>query len=109
MGRLDGLGIHRHVVEGPELALVIKRLGCRPGLGQHMHGFLETLVGLGHREVQAVKLTPLIATADAQVQAAVTEQIDCRGLLGQLDGIVKRQNRHRGGQPDGVRETRQVS
>ena len=91
--------MHSHVVELPELAVVVEGfVGC-PGLGEYIHGLLKPPAGLLHRDVQLVELAPLETPTYAKVQATVAEQVHCSCLLGQFNWVVKGQNGDAGAQP----------
>ena len=105
---MDRLWVHGHVVESPELALVVEGLGGGPSLGQHLHALFESSTGLIHWDVQFVELTPLEAAADAEVQPPAAQQIHRRRLLSQLDGIVEGEHSHAGAQADLLGNPRQI-
>jgi hypothetical protein len=46
-----------------------------------------------------VELAPPIAFADAEIEAAVRQQVESRGLFGEQCRVVPRQHQHRGAEP----------
>ena len=75
-------------------------LAC-PRLAQKRDGLLIALLGFLHRDAEAVKLAPAIALADAEIEPAIRQQVQRRGLLGEKRRIVPRQYQHRGAEPQG--------
>ena len=78
-----------HVVEPPELSLVVEWLILGPGFGDDLHGLFESPAGLVHGNVQFVVLAPLEAPANTKIQPAVAKQIDSGGFFGDLDRVVE--------------------
>src|SRR5712691_1691180 len=70
-----------------------------PGLLQKGDGLLIALLGLVHRHAKAVELAPAIALADAEIEAAVGEEVERRGLLGQQRRVVPGQYQDGGAEP----------
>ena len=88
---------------------MVKGFGFRPGPGQHPDGFLKAAVRLRHRNVELVKLPPLIAPAHAQIQPPVAQHIHRGRFLGNLNGIVKGQHGDGRRQADAAGQPGQVS
>ena len=72
----------------PVLAVMRKPALTGPGLAQEGDGFLVALLGFLHRDAEPVELAPAITLADAEIEPAVREKIEGRGLLGQQRRIV---------------------
>src|SRR6266849_4146643 len=70
-----------------------------PRLLEKGDGLLIALLGLIHSHAKAVKLAPAIALANAEIEAAIREEIERRGLLGQQCRIVPGQYQDGGAEP----------
>ena len=64
--------------------------------GDDVHRLVEARVGLLHRDAEARELVPAIALADAEIEPSAGQQVKRRGLLGQQDRVVPRQDQHGG-------------
>src|SRR5580704_9556401 len=67
----------------PVLAVMREAALGGPRLAQKGEGLLIALVGLRHRNAEAVELAPAVALADAEIKAAVRQQVEGRGLFGE--------------------------
>src|SRR5438132_6258504 len=79
-----------------------------PCLAQKGERLLIALLGLRHRHAEAVELAPAVALADAEIKAAVRQQVERRGLLGEQCRVVPRQHQHRRAEPQRRRLRRQI-
>src|SRR5262249_34802386 len=75
---------------------------------QKRQRLLVTLLGLRHRDAEAVELAPAIALADAKIEPPVRQQIERRRLLGEQGRVVPGQYQDRGAEPHRRRLCRQV-
>ena len=86
--QLDGLG------NGPELALVGDLL-LRPGLEDDVEALGQHLAALVHRHAEADELVRLVGAADAEVEAAVREDVDEREVGRRAQGMIEGDRAHR--------------
>src|SRR5215467_2407789 len=91
MGPLRGARLDDDVVEMPALAVVREALARGPSLAQERHGLLEALGCLLDRNAKASELRLPVAFADAEVEPAIRQEIECRDLLSEQGRIVPRQ------------------
>ena len=66
-----------------------------PRFEDHIKRFIESGIGLLHRNAEAGEFVVPIAFADAEIEPAAGEKIDGRGLLGKEHRIVPRQHQNR--------------
>ena len=71
----------------------------RPGTDHDVNRLPEAIAGLINICSDAVELLTLVATADAKVEAAATDDVNRRSLFGGQDGVVERQNIDRRADP----------
>src|SRR5258708_7731593 len=83
----------------PVLPVMRKTARARPRLAQKSDGLLIAFLRLSHRHAKAVKLAPAIALADAEIEAAVGQKVERRGLLGQQRRVVPRQYQNSRAEP----------
>ena len=99
MRLLHGARLDDDVVEVPALAVVREAVAGGPGLAQERQGLVEALGRLLDGDAEARELRRAVALADAEIEAAVGQQIQRGDLLGQQHGVVPGQHHHRGAQP----------
>ena len=105
---LDRARLDDDVVELPALAVMGKAAWRRPRLADHLHGFVEPLGRLLGRDAEAGELVAAVALADAEIEAAVRQQVEGRRLLGDEDRVVPGQHDDRGAETDALGTGRQV-
>ena len=87
------------VLEMKKAAVVREALARREGARHHLERLLEARFRLIRRDLEALELAVPVALADAEIEAAVGQQIERGGLLGQQHRIVPGQHHHRGAEP----------
>ena len=93
--RLDG-----DVVVVPQLAVIGKPALGRPRLADDLDRLVETLGRLLLRDAEAGKFIRPVALADAEIEPAVRQEIQGRGLFGDQHRVVPRQHHNRGAETD---------
>src|SRR5579885_956399 len=88
------------VLEMEEAAVVREALARGEGARHDVERLLEARLGLLRRDLEALELGVAVALADAEVEAAVAEQVEGGGLLGEQHRIVPGQHHHRGAEPE---------
>src|SRR5436190_9192376 len=96
------------VVVMPVLAVMREAALAGPCLAQKGERLLIALLGFRHRDAEAVELAPAIALADAEIEAAVRQQIEGRGLLGEECRVVPWQHQYGGAEPHRCGLRRQI-
>jgi hypothetical protein len=92
MRLLDRARFDDDVVEMPALAMMGEASRTRPRLADHRHRLVEALGRLLGRNAKAGEFVSAVTLADAEIEAAVRQQIEGRRLLGDQDRIVPRQH-----------------
>ena len=87
------------VAEIPVLALVREAALALPRLAQDRHALVEALGRLRLGNAKAFEFAVAVALADAEIEAAAREKIECRDLFGEQHGIVPRQHHHGSAEP----------
>ena len=108
MRLLDRARLDDDILEPPALALIGEPALRRPRLADHLHRLVEPLGRLLGRDAEPGKLVAAVALADAKIQAAVRQQIECGRLLGDEDRVVPRQHDDRGAEADALGAGRQI-
>jgi hypothetical protein len=85
---LVGLGQNGAFGHRPELALIRKRL-LHPHLGQAAHKLVPALLGGVGVGAKAAELGPGGGAAGADMQAPARQDVEGRGLLGDLDRMIE--------------------
>ena len=91
--------LDHHILEMPVFAVVREPAVAGPRLAQEGDRLLVALLGFLHRDAEAVKLAPAIALADAEIESAVGQQVQGRGLFGQQRRVVPRHHQHGRAEP----------
>jgi len=79
------------------------------GLADHVDRLVEPRGRLVLRDAEAGKLVRAVALADAEIEAAVRQQVEGRGLLGDQHRVMPRQHDDRGAEPDALGARRQIA
>src|SRR2546423_15462038 len=88
-GRLDD-----DIFQLPETAVVRKTCARGPGALDDFDRFLEPCLRLLLLDAKALEFAVPITLADAKIEAAAGDQIECRRLLSQQDRMVPWQHHH---------------
>src|SRR5205823_246087 len=62
----------------------------------HLERFLEARISLLQGYAEPGEFVVAVALADAEIEPAAGQQVECRRLLGEQHRVVPRQNQHRG-------------
>ena len=73
-----------------------------------LDAFLDPLAAVLHVDAESVELVADEAAADAEIEAALRELVERRGLFRHPDRIVERQHRGAGAEPDALGARRQI-
>ena len=96
------MGSTQNVVNIGELAVVGEAF-LGPGLDHHVDGLVESVTAGVDVNTDAVELLLLVAGADAEVEAAVADDVEHGHFFGDQDWVMQRQDNDRGSDPDVLR------
>ena len=108
MRLLDRARLDDDIVVAPALALIGEPAGRGPRLADYFHRLVEALGRLLGRDAEAGKFVRAITFADAEIEPPVRQEIEGRGLLGDEDRVVPRQDDDGGAEPDALGPRRQI-
>jgi len=98
---LAGRRLDQDVVERPEATVVREALLRSPCFGDDRKRLFEARIGLLERDRETPELVLAITLADAEIEPALRQEVQGRGLLGQDHRIVPRQHHHGSAEPQG--------
>src|SRR6516164_6848730 len=96
---LAGRRLDQDVVEGPEAAVVREALPRSPCFDDDRKRLLEARIGLVEWDREARELIVAITFADSEIEPALRQEVQGRGLLGQEHWIVPRQHHYGSAEP----------
>ena len=105
---LDRGGLDDDVVVAPPFSLVGEAALAGPRLADHVDRLVEPRGRLVLLDTEAGEFVGPVALADAEIEPAVRQQVERRGLLGDQHRVVPGQHDHRGAEADRRGARRQV-
>ena len=98
----------RDILELVMPAGVRDRAVGRPQAADNLHSLLEDRLIVLERDPEGPVLLPVIAAAGGEIDAAATQQVEGRPLLGDADRMMQRQDRDRRGEANIPRSGRDI-
>ena len=80
----------------------------RPQAADNLHSLLEDRLIVLERDPEGPVLLPVIAAAGGEIDAAATQQVEGRPLLGDADRMMQRQHGDSGRQANALRARRDI-